>query len=583
MSASTVHPYDLQARAALATYGLTGLLDADRDGLMYFLADWRARPPRADHSLWDFGDGSGRHVDALALLRTMVPAGSAEAERSAQEGQIEDWMLRQLGDDGLSWLPPESFARPWGAGALLVDPGPDEEFCEVSWSQRGTLLGLLSRFLQTGDARYRRTAERLVDGLAAIAVQHPDGLYFPEGYRRRAGWRYGAADLHPCLVEYNAAVVPILVRLFEATGYVPALDLAAVLVDFALRHTEGYAPDGELLVPDGDLANHFHTRSNFVLGVLALGIAQGRSSHIVWARSGYHQLQRYGTDFGWFPEGIGMRHGELCCTTDMIEIALLLGRTVDRSYFADAERYGRNHLLASQWCSAEQLAAAAAKLPPAPEPLLVDPAVSTDRDVAARQVGAFASRAALNDGFHLDVTAMMQCCNAAGARGLYDLWQHAVAVDQTVDGTRVAIQLRFSVQTDEVRVVSHEPARGQLDITARGDCEIEVRLPVGTSHATLTPVSDRSARPTEIMATDGYVRFRVRAEEPVELGYPLSDRVADYVVGEPGKDARATGYWRGETLLRLEPEGQIHPLYAGPPDQAPVVPSPPAGRPIPAT
>jgi hypothetical protein len=581
-----VHPYDLQARAALATYGLTGLLDPDRDGLQYFVADWRARPPRADHTLWDFGDGSGRHLDALTLTRTMVPRGSVEAEPGAADEQIEAWVLWQLGEHGLSWLPDESFAQPWGAGALLVDPRPGDTYCEVSWSQRGTLMGLLARFQRTGDERYLAHARGVVDGLAAIAETHRDGSYFPEGYYRRGGWLRHRHDLHPCLVEYNAAVVPVLVRMYEVSRYAPALDLAVRLTDFALRHTEGYDPDGRLVVPAGDLGSHFHTRSNFVLGVLKLGIVQGRSSHIAWARSGYHQLQRHGTEFGWFPEGIGLRHGELCCTTDMIEIALLLGRTVDRRYYADAERYGRNQLLQSQWSSVERLVAGVGKLP-ASSPHEIDPAVSTDTDVALRQHGAFASRPALNDGFHLDVTAMMQCCNAAGARGVYDLWHHAAVAEPRAGGTpRVGIHLRFSVETEHVRVICHEPTRGRLDIAARHGVEVEVRLPEGTPRAVLTRTPVGSAGRSEISdieltAVDGYVHVPVRAGEDVTLTYHQRERVAASTVGKPGRDDQVTGFWRGETLVRVEPEGRFHPLHDLPADLAPVTPSPPAHTPLP--
>ena len=85
---AVIHPFDLQARAELATHCLTGLLDAERDGLMYFLGNWRARPPRADHCLWDFGDGSGRHVDALTLARTMVRQDSLAAAPGEGDAQI---------------------------------------------------------------------------------------------------------------------------------------------------------------------------------------------------------------------------------------------------------------------------------------------------------------------------------------------------------------------------------------------------------------------------------------------------------------------------------------------------------------
>jgi hypothetical protein len=97
----------LQARAELAARGLTALLDARQAGLMYFLGEWRNRPPRAFHGLWDYGDGSGRQIDALTLVRAMVPADSPSAQPDDGEALLEAWMLRQLHDDGLSWLPPE--------------------------------------------------------------------------------------------------------------------------------------------------------------------------------------------------------------------------------------------------------------------------------------------------------------------------------------------------------------------------------------------------------------------------------------------------------------------------------------------
>lgn len=568
-----IHPFDLQARAELAAGALTGLLDEDRDGLMYFLADWRARPPRADHGLWDCGDGSGRHIDALTLLRSMLPAASPAKVITRAEAQLEGWMLRLLGEEGLSWLPHESWAAPWGTDMVLEDWNPDDVLAEVSWAQRGTLLGLASRYRFTHDERYRAAGQKMVDGLRSIAVVHSDGLYYPEGYYRRGGWRSTRTGRYAGLEEYNAAVLVSLVRFYQAAGYAPALDLAEGLVRFALKHTHGYASDGRLQAGSRPgVEDHLHTRTNFILGVLELGIAIGRPELVAWARQAYECAQEWGTDFGWFPEGLGHRHGEICCTTDMLECALLLGQHVSRDYFADAERYGRNHLLESQYLSLDALRAAVAKLPPSAHQPPYDGHYSTIHGVTESQVGAFAARSTLNDAFHLDATAMMQCCNAAGARGLYDLWNSTVDM---APGQRpeVAVHLRFSVTMPYVEVISHEPAEGRLEITPHQACKINVRLPQGETMALLMSESS-GVDATQLNTQSGYVSFEAHAGQRYTLHYALREHSAYYCVGRAERTLTCTGHWRGETLLRIDPAGEYLPLYERAVDLPPVQPMP---------
>ena len=363
-----VHPFDLQNRAELAAPSLTALLDPQRQGLMYFLASWAARPPRADHCLWDCGDGCGRHLDALTLVRSMVRPGSPEAAPGAGELQLEAWVMRLLGRDGLTWLLDEPFARPWGTDTLLRQYDPAKSYAEISWAQRGTLLGLSTRYQATGDERFLAAGKRLVDGLLAVALHSDQGLFFPEAYYRAGGWRCLEPGLYAGLEEYNAAVIVASVRFHRATGYAPALQLAEGLACHALAHTRGYRPDGSLYPGQGPgqgqgTLDHFHTRTNFLLGVLELGLATGRAEWVDWARRSYEHARVWGTDFGWFPEGMGHRHGEICCSTDMIEAAILLGRHVSRRYYADAERFGRNHLIESQFLSLPALQAAVARLP----------------------------------------------------------------------------------------------------------------------------------------------------------------------------------------------------------------------------
>jgi hypothetical protein len=581
----TVHPFDLQARAELAAQSLPALLDPEHEGLMYFLADWRARPPRADHGLWDCGDGSGRHVDALTLARAMVPAGSSSAAATTGDAQLEAWMLRCLGEDGLSWLPAEPWAKPWGFELLMAGWQPDQPSAEISWAQRGTLIGLLSRFLASSDERYLETARRLIDGLLRIAVRHSDGLFYPEGYYQPGGWGHRQAGLFAGIEEYNAVVAVPLIRWYEATGYEPALELADGLIRFALKHTRGYHPDGTFSTAARGLvdAAHFHTRTSFIQAVLKLGLALGRREYVAWARAGYEHAKTWGTEFGWFPEHPGDRHGEICGTVDMIEIALLLGGQVGRAYYADAERFGRNQLLESQFLSLDRLQQALTRLPASEAAVPYEGHYSTTEGVVESQVGAFACRSTLNDAFHLDATGMMQCCNAAGARGLYDLWRQAVAEGVSEPGgpSRWGVHLRFGVETPALRVVSYEPAQGRMDVTARQGCEVEVRLPAGAAQALAVFDAEGARRIQELPASGAYVTFAAAAGEGVEVHYALPERVAHYTVGRDGRSASCTGHWRGETLMRVEPQGQFHPLYNRAPDLAPVQPALPICAPIP--
>ncbi len=581
---TAVHPFDLQARAALTARSMTALLDPRQQGLMYFLGEWRHRPPSAFHGLWDYGDGSGRQIDALTLVRAMVPPDSEAAAPDEGERLLEAWMLRQLQADGISWLPPEPWAEPWGRELLLGDPKSEGPFAEISWAQRGTLLGLTSRYLASGDERYAAHGKRMVDGLLAVAEREDPGLYYPEGYYQPGGWRFHKPGLHPAIEEYNAAVAVPALRFFAATGYEPALELGRDLTKFALYHTPCYLPDGRLRQTVGDVEGHFHTHSNFALAVLTLGIVTGQREYLSWARQTYEVLKDWGTDFGWFPEGFGQRHGEVCCITDMIELALLLGRHVSPAYYADAERFGRNHLLEGQFLSLDQLRTGVERLPEgkaaAERNRPLDAAV-TNEGVTKTQVGAFASRSTLNDAFHLDATALMQCCNAAGARGLYDLWKYAVDERNAVDGrASLAVNLRFSVETPAIRIVSHEPADGQLDLTVTSPSRVAVRLPEGVSQALAVVEGGTAPRVVTLDARDGYVSLDLNPGQNAALHYTQPERIATYQIGSPDKFERGTGFWRGETLMRVDPPGRFLPLYERSVDVPAVQPKATAGKPI---
>jgi hypothetical protein len=106
-------------------------------------------------------------------------------------------------------------------------------------------------------------------------------------------------------------------------------------------------------------------------------------------------------------------------------------------------------------------------------------------------------------------------------------------------------------------------------------------LPTGTAQA--LAVSHRPEVPgvDAPVPRDGYVRFHVCTGERVSLYYPLAERSATYEVGSGERIAHCIGYWRGETLMRVEPPGPFYPLYELSAGLEPVQPALPAGAPLP--
>ena len=88
-------------------------------------------------------------------------------------------------------------------------------------------------------------------------------------------------------------------------------------------------------------------------------------------------------------------------------------------------------------------------------------------------------------------------------------------------------------------------------------------------------------RGAALNTSDGYVEVDLKAGETAHLHYPLPERITHYEVGLSDRNERATGFWRGETLVKIDPPGRLLPLYERAVDLSPVVPAKPAGAVIP--
>ncbi len=74
-------------------------------------------------AIWSYGDGQGRSIDALSLLRCLTGGNLDQPADRAMRASL----LSLIGDDGLSWCP----AEPWTMPLPHTRP---------NWLQQGNLL-----------------------------------------------------------------------------------------------------------------------------------------------------------------------------------------------------------------------------------------------------------------------------------------------------------------------------------------------------------------------------------------------------------------------------------------------------------
>jgi hypothetical protein len=150
-------------------------------------------------------------------------------------------------------------------------------------------------------------------------------------------------------IQGAARAIGPLIKLYRASGYGPALELATVLKDKALR--EFFHVDGAYEAERFGL--HVHSTTSTLSSLAQLAACTGDETLLQRVRAFYdHGLWELRDQIGWAIEvstqPTPCRRGEANTTGDIIETTLILGRHCDASYYADAERMLRGHLLPSQ-------------------------------------------------------------------------------------------------------------------------------------------------------------------------------------------------------------------------------------------
>ena len=275
------------------------------------------------------------------------------------------------------------------------------------------------------------------------------------------------ADINENFTRTLPRAMGPLVKYYRATGYRPAMDLAIELKDKLMR--DHFLPSGEY---DADLLGvHVHSIACDLSSLAQLAELTDDAALMERVRRFYDSgMWELRDELGWAVEKtheartLRPDRGEVNTTGDLVETALILGRSGMPHYFEDAERMLRCHVLPAQLRDTSFI------IEPA------DPAgVDGKRDVAHRLRGAFGFPAPYGHeplelegrdvAFHLDIVGgtVGSLCEAHRWATRYDDAGHHV-------------DLLFDHETDAVRVQSVY-THDALTVTLKKSGPLWIRVP----------------------------------------------------------------------------------------------------------
>jgi len=479
-------------------------MDPDENYRPWFAVDVKnGVPTKLRHDVWDFGDMSGRFLEALIMARNMIEPTTTMRQA---EARIRKFLESLQGSSGLVMNP---------------DQGrPDHMF-----SQGSALFGLVTDFDDSRDPALKLRIQTLIQALNARAQHASDYLWFPEV----------ATAISPCAHMAAYQVLPV-VRFYELTGDPPALRYAEKLSRWAFYEDTTVTVEG--VITKSGWEGHLHAWMDTYTGVIRCARAGGNLNlQEVVARS--HKLFEWvrlneTAPFGWVADSVGSTTCETCTISSAIRLALELIREGYTEYWNDIERFVRNQLIQNQFQDVSRLQ-------------IQDPA--TARGLR----GAFESYADPNTLIALDNGTIEGCCINGGIRCLFLAYQNAV--HETDDAIR--INLLISQATAGIKVVSSFPHQGRIELYPRCSKTIWVRCPDWLSLKDVVVAGPVGMIHDTDAATHSLRLRGARAGTSIILTLPQRDETTKYVVGGKQYEVR----WKGDTVLSLTPLGKTYPLY----------------------
>ena len=529
-------------------------------------------PPKLERCYWDYGDGTGRFLEACQLAKKALGYSIPE---EVEQG-LWDQLLRFLAEDGLFYSP----QTPWSRG----------DYADI-WYQRGVLLALSMRYHELKQASDLEVLNRMVEGLDRVAIRQRGETWFYYAWDKQ-NRSIDEMSTNPCFI-----LIDVLTFCAQATGNDKSLKIAKELIHSMLHGKHRYFnEDGsvyfdasqeelkafkdnklEFKIVDGRSvfetkaawlinSGHVVSRTTGLLGLIRYSLFTNDKKLLDFAKQTYNKfLETYCTSFGWVPENLltsGTECSEMCGTADMVASQILLAKAGYTEYWDHCERFIRNHVRQAQFFPNDMTRDIEIKHRKL-IPVLPDDRASY-QDVLERLSGGFAGPIYPDDLFcyypqsrfnseasrTIDISG---CCSPSGIKAVALATLNAVEV---VDDT-VYVNLLMDWENDDVRVSSSLPNAGKVHVCPKRKMDVCIRLPGWCKTADdVTASIDGLA--LKAIINNGYMQCgRIPSGKEAVLEIALPESMEKMTVGQIPYEIS----WKGYEIVSLKNQTDYKALY----------------------
>jgi hypothetical protein len=509
MKLKNVNQRDIRGAITLGCQTMSQVFNADDSDIPFFTSKALPTPWLGFHRIHSEAHVPGRHLNALLTAQSVLGV-------SVSEETIEKHARAAF----------FSFSGP------LALPLNREEI-------GGPLLNFLPHNIREGLhalyalIRYRNSEEArevFERSIAAIYEYWSPG----DGWNIERIENLGLRFFDPSATHITGLARSIgpLVKFYRATGYEPALELAMLVKERAM---DAFPEDGTY----DPIRHGYHTHSTTsVLSSLAqLADLTGDESLMRRVKSFYDNgLREIRDDFGWSIEmsspDSSPDRGEVNNSGDIVETALILGRSGFTEYYQDAECFLRNHLLPSQLRDIDFMR-------PAENPQGEDGL----RNIPERKLGAFGFPAPYGH-FPLDadpesVSFNMDIVGGAVA-SLCEAFREATRFDEAGHW----VNLLFDHETEEIKVSSIY-GRSAFQVLLKVPAPLHLRIPPWAASSPITV----SPRETSWQQKDGYLFV---AEPPTDQAIEITMDLPLRAITLKHRTREIRAFLRGDEAIAME-------------------------------